>query len=324
MHESRTLSPWLAGALFALASGATAQGYPSKPIRLLMPYPAGGATDIVGRALGQRLSAVLGQSVVVDNRPGASALVGTEAAARAAPDGYTLVMATSTNAINQTLNPKLPHDLVKDFEPIALVAHAVQLLVVHPSVPARSVRELVALARARPGQLSYASSGSGTSGHIAMETLKRAAAVDLVHVPYKGGAPALNDVLGGQVATMFTNVVASLPHVKNARLRALGVSSAQRSLLAPDVPTVAESGYPGFEVTAWFGIMAPAGTPKDILQRLGAEVGKLLQQAEMRDRFLALGAEPASLRTPGEFGEFIRANILHWAKMIRETGARPE
>lgn len=314
-----------AAVLVLFRDDAVAQPYPARPVRFIMPYPAGGSGDIIGRLIAQRLTARLGQTVVVDNRPGASGLVGTELASKAAPDGYTLLFAVSTNAINVTLHPKLPYDLVKDFDTVALLARALQVLVIHPSIPAMSVKEFVALAKSKPGQLSYSSSGSGTSGHLAMEKLKRAAGIDVVHIPYKGNAPALNDLLGGQVAAMFSNVVTAIPHVKAGRLRPLGVSSLQRSRLAPDIPTIAESGFPGFEVIAWFGVMVPAGTPKEMVSRLNSEILGALESQEVQGRFLGLGVElvPA-VKTPEQFREFLKADIAKWAEMIRESGIRSD
>lgn len=302
-----------------------AQAYPARTIRMIMPYPAGGSGDIIGRLIAQHLSVSLKQTVIVDNRPGAAGSVGTELASKAAADGYALLFAVSTNAINVTLQPKLPYDLVKDFDAVALVARALQVFNVHPSIPAKSVKEFVALAKSQPSKLNYASSGSGTSGHLAMERLKRAAGIDVVHIPYKGNAPALNDLLGGQVAAMFGNLITAVPYMKSGRLRALGVTGLQRSVLAPDVPTIAESGYPGFEVIAWFSIMVPAGTPKPVVNLLNAEIRKMLDSNEGRERLLALGAEPVQdVKTPEQFGAFLKADIANWAVMIRESGIRPD
>jgi tripartite-type tricarboxylate transporter receptor subunit TctC len=314
-------SPLLAGSGAAAATHA----YPERPVRLIVPYPAGGSGDVIARLIGQRLTASLGQAVIVDNRAGASGLVGTEIASRAAPDGYTVLLTTSTNAINVTLHPGLPYDVARDFEPVALLARGLQVLVVHPSIAATSLKEFVALVRARPSQLNYASSGSGTSGHLAMEVLKRAAGIDVTHVPYKGNAPALNDLIGGQVTAMFSNVVTVVGHVKGGRLRALGVSSVRRSVLAPDIPTIAESGFPGFEVIAWFGMAVPAGTPKTIVATLNAGVLGALAPAEAQERMLALGAEPVQdVKTPAQIAEFLKADIDKWRKMIRETGVHPD
>lgn len=324
---SRTILLLLVLAVFGSgafwAEKTYAQQYPARPVRMIMPYPAGGSGDVVGRLVAQRLAVDLGQPVIVDNRPGASGLVGTELAARAAPDGYTLLFVTSTNAINVSLHPKLPYDFAMDFDPIALIARALQVLVIQPSVPAKSTQEFVADAQSKPGQLSYASSGSGTSGHIAMEVLKRAAGIDIVHVPHKGNAPALNDLLGGQVAAMFGNVVTGVPLVKAGKLRALGVSGLQRSVLAPDIPTIAEAGYPGFEVIAWFGLSVRAGTPKPIVDRLNAAIVSALSAQELQERMLSAGLEPVpGVRGPQQFREFLKADIAKWSKMIREAGIR--
>jgi tripartite-type tricarboxylate transporter receptor subunit TctC len=309
--------------LFCIAGGAQAQPYPSKVVRLIMPYPAGGSTDIVGRLVAERLTASLGQTVLVDNRPGASAQIGTEAAAKAPPDGYTLLMATSTNAINHALNPKLPYDFSRDFQPVALIAKAAQLLVVHPSVPARSVREFIGFAKSRPGELSYSSSGTGTSGHLAMEAFAREAGISMVHVPYKGNAPALNDLLGGQVAAGFANVVSVLPHVNAKRLTALGVSSAKRSALAPNVPTISELGFPGFDVTAWFGVMVPAGTPAAVITRLNQDIVAILNGRQAQERLLSFGVDRAPIDTPKEFADFLQTDIRRWTKLVREVGLKP-
>ena len=312
----------LACASVCLLSGpsAFAQQYPSKPVRLVMPYPAGGSTDTVGRLVAERLGAALGQTIVVDNRPGASAQIGTDAVARSAADGYTLLMATSTNAINHALNPKLPYDFSKDFQAIALIAKAAQVLVVHPSLPARSVKDFIALAKAKPGQLSYSSSGTGTSGHLAMEGFTREAKISLIHVPYKGNAPALNDLIGGQVAAGFVNIVSVLPHVKGGRLAALGVSTAKRSALAPEIPTIAELGFEGFDIAAWFGIMVPAGTPAPVIDRLGQEIVAILKTPEMQQRLVKLGVDRATTESPKEFEAFIDTDIKRWTRLVREIG----
>ena len=310
--------------LLCSLEGIQAQQYPAKAVRLIMPYPAGGSTDIVGRLIAERLTGNLGQSVFVDNRSGASAQIGTEAAAKAAADGYTLLMATSTNTINHALNPNLPYDFSRDFEPVALIAKAAQMLVVHPSLRALSVREFIAFAKSRPGQLSYSSSGNGTSGHLAMEAFAREANIMLVHVPYKGNAPALNDLLGGQVATGFINVVSGLPHVQAGRLRALGVSSAKRSALAPAVPAIAELGFPGFDVTAWFGIMVPAGTPASIVARLNQEIVRILNNPQVRERLLSFGVDRAPIDTSKEFSDFLQRDIGSWIRLVQHLGLKHE
>ena len=314
---SRFSSALIASAMLCAAVSAVAQSYPAKVVRLIMPYPAGGSTDIVGRLVAERLTAALGQGVIVDNKPGASAQIGTELAAKAPADGYTLLMATSTNAINHALNPKLPYDFPADFQPIALIAKAGQLLVVHPSLPARSVREFIALAKARTGQLTYASSGAGTSGHLAMEALALEAKIKLVHIPYKGNAPALNDLLGGQVVSGFTNVVSALPHVQAGRLRALAISSGKRSQLAPQVPTIAESGFADFDITAWFGIMVRTGTPSEIVNKLNQDMVQILKSSDTQEKLLGYGLDPAPINSTRDFGNFIRADIQQWTKLSK-------
>ena len=311
-----------AAAIIFGAQETRAQQYPAKTIRLIMPYPPGGSTDIVGRLMAERLTMALGQIVLVDNKPGASARIGTELAAKAPADGYTLLMGHSTNAINHALNPKLPYDFPGEFQPIALVAKAGQVLIVHPSLPARTVREFISLAKARPGHLTYASSGSGTSGHLAMEAFAIEAKIKLVHIPYKGNAPALNDLLGGQVVSGFSNVVSALPHVSQGRLRALGISSAKRSALAPDVPTIAELGYADFDVTAWFGIMARAGVPGAVITRLNQECVQILKSKEVQDKLLGFGLDSAAIYTTKEFADFLQADIKRWANLARDANLK--
>lgn len=320
MHNAYAIA--CAAAIIFGAQETRAQQYPAKTIRLIMPYPPGGSTDIVGRLMAERLTMALGQIVLVDNKPGASAQIGTELAAKAPADGYTLLMGTSTNAINHALNPKLPYDFPAEFQPIALVAKAGQVLVVHPSLPARTVREFISLAKARPGHLTYASSGSGTSGHLAMEAFAIEAKIKLVHIPYKGNAPALNDLLGGQVVSGFSNVVSALPHVSQGRLRALGISSAKRSALAPDVPTIAELGYADFDVTAWFGIMARAGVPGAVITRLNQECVQILKSKEAQDKLLGFGLDPAAIYTTKEFADFLQADIKRWANLARDANLK--
>jgi tripartite-type tricarboxylate transporter receptor subunit TctC len=299
-----------------------AEQYPIKAVRLIMPYPAGGSTDIVGRLIAERLTAVLGQVVLVDNKPGASAQIGTELAAKAPADGYTLLMATSTNAINHALNQNLPYDFATEFQPIALIAKAGQVLVVHPSLPARTVREFITLAKARSGQLTYASSGTGTSGHLAMEALAIAAGIKLLHVPYKGNAPALNDLLGGQVVSGFANVVSVMPQVKQGRLRALGISSEKRSALAPDVPTIAELGFAGFDITAWFGIIARSAVPNAIIMRLNQEIVQILKSKETREKLLSYGLDPSPIDSTREFADFLQTDIKRWSNLVKQANLK--
>ncbi len=317
------LQRWTSGvALAALASLAWAQAYPTKPIRLVVPFPAGGTTDILARAAAQKLTEAWGQTVIVDNRPGAGGNIGSELVAKAAPDGYTLEMGTvGTHAINASLYAKMPYDHVKDFVPVILVAGVPNVLVVHPSVPVHSVAELIAYAKANPGKLNFASSGSGTSIHLSGELFKVMAGVQMAHVPYKGSAPAVQDLLGGQVQLMFDNLPSSLPHIKAGKLRALAVTSATRASALPDVPTVAEAGLPGFEASSWFGVLAPAGTPPAIVAKLNAEIAKWLATPEAQEKLSAQGANIAS-GTPEDFAKHIAGETTKWAKVVKESGAK--
>ena len=315
----------LAGlATIALAQPAAAQApaYPTKPIRLVVPFPPGGATDILARNVAQKLSETWGQSVVVDNRPGAGGNIGSELVAKAAPDGYTLEMGTvGTHAINASLYSKMPYDHVKDFAPIILVAGVPNVLVVNPSVPVNSVQELIAYAKANPGKLKFASSGPGTSIHLSGELFKVMAGVQMTHVPYKGSAPALQDLLGGQVQLMFDNLPPSLPQIKAGKLHALAVTSLTRAPALPDVPTIAESGLPGFEASSWFGILAPAGTPPAIIAKVNAEVAKWLASPEGKDKLVAIGAN-AGGGSPEDFARHIQVETAKWAKVVKESGAK--
>ena len=315
-------------ALFVLlalsAAAAVAQPYPSKPIRLVVPFPAGGTTDILAREAGQRLSLSLGQSVVIDNRPGAAGNIGSELVAKSAPDGYTLLMATvSTHAINPNLYARLPYDHIKDFAPVVLVAGVPNVLEVTPSLPVHSVADLIKLAKEKPGQINFASSGSGTSIHLSGELFKTMAGVDMTHVPYKGSAPAITDLIGGQVQVMFDNLPSSLPQIKAGKLRAIAVTSAQRAPALPDIPTIAESGLPGFEATSWFGIVAPAGTPPTIIARINADVNQWLQSPEAKEKLLAQGAVAAG-GSPEQFAAYIHAETEKWARVVKASGAKAE
>ena len=317
------LKRWaLAVLLVTVAVGAWAQSYPTKPIRIVVPFPGGGATDLLARAAAQKLTEAWGQPVVVDNRPGAGGNIGTELVARAAPDGYTLEMGTvGTHAINASLYAKMPYDHVKDFAPVILVAGVPNVLVVNPALPVTSVQELISYAKANPGKLNFASSGSGTSIHLSGELFKVMAGVQMTHIPYKGSAPALADLIGGQVQLMFDNLPPSLPQIKAGKLRALAVTSVTRAPALPDVPTVAESGLPGFEASSWFGILAPAGTPPDIIARLNAEIGKWLASPEAKEKLLALGANAAG-GSPEDFAKHIAAETAKWQKVVKESGAK--
>jgi len=308
----------------ALVSGvARAEDYPSRPIRFVVPYPPGGPLDIMARAIGQKLAQTWGQPVVVDNRAGAGGNIGADLVAKSAPDGYTLLMgAVATHAINPTLYGKLPYDPVRDFTPVALVAQVPNVLVVNPAVPAKSVRELIELARAKPGSLNFGSGSTGSTGHLAGELFKTMAGVQMAHIPYKGGSPAMADLLAGQVQLMFDNLANALPNVKAGRLRALAVTTQKRSPFMPDLPTIAESGLPGFDLTTWFGVMLPAGTPPGIVARLNAEIVRGLSAPDMRERLAAMGAQPPADNTPENFTAFIRAEAARYARVVRDSGAR--
>lgn len=310
-------------ALLALAwmSGAVAQAYPTKPVRMIVAVPPGGPADTLARLVGPRLSEALGQTVVIDNRPGANGIIAYETAARSTPDGYTFVAVAAGVAINPSLYRKVPYDPIKDFAPITLGITVPNILVVHPSVKAGSVKELVALAKATPGKLTFASAGNGTSGHLALELFRLTTAIDVIHVPYKGGGPALADVMGGQVQALFSIALAATPQVKAGRLRALAISSANRSPVAPDLPTIAELGLPGFEVVGWFGWLAPAKTPPGIVDRLHTEIVKVLAMPEVKQRLLSQSTEPVG-NSPAQFAAFIKSEHAKWGKVIRDANVR--
>ena len=307
--------------LLTLTGLGHAQTWPTRPIKLVVPFAAGGTTSILGRAMADKLAPLLGQPVVVDNRPGAGGNVGMDAVAKSEPDGYTLLMGPIGLAINPALYNKMSFDPIRDLAPIGLYAGVPNLLVVHPSVPAQSLKELIALFKANPGKYNYASNGNGTSSHLAAEMLKSSAGVDIVHIPYKGGAPAMADLLAGQVTMLFDQMPAVLPQVKGGKVRALGVSSAQRSAAAPEVPSLAEAGLPGFDMTVWFGLLAPARTPPAVLQRVNAEMGKVLQDPEFRTFLAGLGVSPLG-GSPEAFASFIQAETQRWAQVVKASGAR--
>jgi tripartite-type tricarboxylate transporter receptor subunit TctC len=312
----------LAVTMACIAPIALAQAYPNHAIRLVVPFPAGGTTDILARDVAKKLTETLGQAVVVDNRPGAGGNIGADIVAKSSPDGYTLLMGTvGTHAINPSLYAKMPYDHVKDFVPVVLVAGVPNVLVVNPSVPINSVADLIKLAKAKPGAINFASSGSGTSIHLSGELFKTMAGVDITHVPYKGSSPALTDLMGGQVQIMFDNLPSSLALIKSGKLRAIAVTSLKRAPALPDVPTIAESGLPGFEASSWFGILAPAGTPAPIVAKLNAEVNKYLQSPEGKEQLLAQGAEIAG-GSPEKFVAHIRAETDKWAKVVKASGAK--
>jgi len=303
-------------------SSATAQDYPNRTIRIIVPFTPGGATDVVTRIVAQKLSEQTGRQVVTDNRGGAGGIVGAEAVAKAPPDGYTLVMGTSgTHAINVSLYPKLPYDPVKDFAPVTRTAVLPSMILAHPSVPATNVRELIAIAKKNPGQLTYASSGSAQ--YLTGALFTSMAQIYMLHVPYKGGGQAMPAQLGGEVALSFSTVVSSLPHIKSGRLCGLAVTSAKRTPAAPEFPTVAESGLPGYEAVSWYGVLAPAGTPRDILMRLNMEIVRALKLPEVRQLMLAQGAEPVS-ESPEQFAALIKSDIAKWGDVVRKSGAKAD
>ena len=307
----------------ALPQQVLAQSYPNKPIKFVVGFAPGGATDVIGRLMAKKIGDALGQPIIIENRAGGSSNIGAEVVARAVPDGYTFYVCAITSAINVSLFPKLAFDFARDFEPVALFANVPNILVVHPSVPAKTVKELIDYARAQPGKLSYASSGAGTSIHLSGELFKMLAKVDMVHIPYKGSAPAMTDMIGGQVQVMFDNMPSALPHVKAGKLRALAVTSAQRSPSAPEVPTMGEAGVAGFDVQSWFGLVAPKGTPKDIIARLNAESVKALATADIKERFMELGAVPGPMSAEA-FGDYIRSEIIRWSEVVKVSGAKVE
>jgi len=305
----------------ATAVPAGAEVYPGKPIRMIVAVPPGGPADTLARLVGPRLAEALGQNVIIDNRPGANGNIAYDMVARAAPDGYTITEVAAGIAINPSLYRDVKFDPVRDFAPITLGISVPNILVVHSSVAAASVNELIALAKARPGQLTFASAGNGTSGHLALEQFRLMSGIQVIHVPYKGGGPALSEVIAGQVQALFSIALAALPQVKAGKVRALAVTSARRSALAPELPTVAESGFPGFEVVGWFGWVAPAATPIAIVDRLNREIVRILKLPDMRERLQGLGADPVG-NTPQEFAAFIRSEHAKWARVIKQAGVK--
>jgi tripartite-type tricarboxylate transporter receptor subunit TctC len=305
------------------AQFAQAQTYPVKPVRFIVPFATGGASDIVGRVVGQKIGEIWGQTVVIDNRAGGSGMIGTELVARAAPDGYVLLVVEPTFAITPGLFSKVPFDVQKDFAPIVQIGQAPQVLVVHPSVPVKTVKELIALARAKPGQLNFASPGTGTTGHLGLELFKMMAKVDMVHIPYKGAGPAVADLLGGQISVAVVSVSSAQTNIKAGRLRALGVTSDKRFSGLPEIPTIAEAALPGFNTLQWWGLVAPRGTPGEVVNKIAADISRLAASAEMKERMLALGAEPV-VSSPERFTAFIRDEIDKWGKLVRASGARPD
>ena len=314
----------LAAAICAVASDATAQAsFPNRAVRIIIPSPPGGGTDLVTRMVAQKLTEAWGQPVIVDNRPGANGIIATDFGAKSKPDGHTLVVVIAIHAINPSLYRQLPYDTATHFASISLMAQYPFILTIHPSLPAKTVRELIALARTRPGQLSYASSGNGSGPHLGFELFKSMAKVDFVHVPYKGAAPANVDLIAGQVQAMFNNFAAAISHIKTGRLRVLAVTSAKRSQLRTELPTLAESGFKGFDVTGWYALLAPAGTPAAILAKVHADVAGTLHVPAVRTRLSSDGAEPVG-STPEEFEKFLAAEIRKWAKVIKDANVAPQ
>jgi len=307
-------------ALAAFCAAAYAQSYPSKPIRMVVPFAAGGPTDVYARSVGQELSRILGQPVIVDNKPGAGGNLGADFVAKSAPDGYNIVLgAVGAFAVNMTLYPKMPYDVLRDFAPVSLIAIVPMMLVVNPALPVKTPRDLVELAKARPGQLTYGSAGNGTSVHMSTEMFKALTGIDMVHVPYKGVAPAMTDLIGGQLQLMFSDATSAIPHAKSGKVRPVAVT--KRIEVMPEIPTFAELGYAGYDPTVWYGVFAPAGTPRDIVVKLNGAIAKALQAPEVRERLISQGANPVS-NSPEEFTAFVRDEIARWGKVVKASGAR--
>ncbi len=314
---------WALFVLLASAATAAAAGYPDRPVKLIVPYAAGGPTDVTARLLANKLSERLGQSFVIDNRAGAGGNIGTQAGAGAAPDGYTLTFITPAQVINMTLFAHPGYDLARDFSPVALITTAPALLIAHPRLGVGSLGELIARAKANPGALSFASQGTGVAPHLMMEMIKKSAGIDMVHVPYRGSAPALNDVVAGNVPLMIDSIITGLPHVRSGALRGLAVTTARRTPLAPEIPTVAESGIAGFDASLWYGIVAPAKTPSPIVALLAAELAAVLKLPDLRQRLLDFGSEPAE-SGPESFAKFLDAESRRWGEVVRASGAKVE
>ncbi len=305
------------------AGASLGQDYPSKPVRIVVPFAPGGSTDVLARLVGQKLGERWGQPVLVENRAGAGGNIGADQIAKSAPDGYSLLLGGVPHAISASLYPKLPYDLARDLTPIAEIASFPSAIVLHPSLPAHSVTELIALARARPGQLSFGSAGVGSPNHLALELFKTMAGVSMTHVPYKGSGQLIGDLLAGQVQLASMGTPVALPHVQSGKLRAIAVTGAARSSLLPEVPTVSEAGLPGFEVTSWYGVFGPAGLPAGVVAKLNSEIGRAVTGPEVRERLAALGAEP-SVKSPDQFSRYVREEIAKWAKVVKDSGAKAE
>jgi tripartite-type tricarboxylate transporter receptor subunit TctC len=325
MTTRRKFLQWSGAALAipALPRSASAQNWPVRPIRAIVPFSAGSTIDVIGRIVLDPLSAALGQTIVVENRGGAGGITGSEAVAKSPPDGYTLLVTSISHTINPSVRKSLPFDAVRDFTPVTLITDAPNFLVVHPSLPVKSVKELIALARARPGQITYASSGTGTSTHLSGELFKSLARIDIVHVPYKGGGPAVIDLVGGHVQMMFSTLPSVLQQVRAGKLRGLAVTGARRFPAAQEFPTMIEAGVAGFEVSGWSGMFAPAGAPREVVSRLAAEIGKILRAPELKERFFVQGAEPVG-NTPEEFAAFVNSEIAKWKKVVEASGMQAD
>jgi tripartite-type tricarboxylate transporter receptor subunit TctC len=308
-------------AMCVIAAAAAAQNYPHKTIRMIVPFPAGGPTDVIARMVGQKLTESTGQAVVIDNRGGSGGNIGADIVAKSAPDGYTLLMAIVSHAINPSLYSKLPYDPVKDFAPITRAGAATIVFVAAPALGVKSIKDLIALAKARPREINFGSPGSGTPNHLAGELLKTTAGIDLIHIPYKGAAPAVADLLGGQVNTVFVSLPAALPHIKAGKLVGLGVTSPGRSAVAPELPTFAEAGLGGYALENWYGALAPARTPRDVIMKLNFEIVKALQLAEVKERLASQGFETIT-STPEEFAAYLKSEIVKWAKIVKASGAK--
>jgi len=308
--------------VFLLTSAVSwAQSYPARPVRIVVPFAVGGSADVYGRFLAAKLTAAMGQSFVIENRPGGGAVIGTDAVAKSPADGYTLLVMSNTHTVNETLIPKKPYDLLKDLAPVTGINYQDLMLVIHPSVQANNLRELIAMGKAYPGKLFYASSGPGTPYHKAGELFKSMAGLDIVHVPHKGSDQARTAVLGAQVHMMFDAISTIVPHTNGGRLRAMGTTGKSRSAVTPQTPTVSEGGVRGYEATIWLGLMAPAATPRPVLERVSAEVGKILNSAEVKDGWGKQGAVPMAM-TPDQFGQFMREDVAKWSKLVKETGMK--
>jgi len=322
--RNTTIACLLAAMTMPALAAENAQSYPSKPIRLVVPFTPGGSTDILARVIGMKLTEAWGKQVVIDNRPGAGGNIGVDLVAKSLPDGYTLVMGhIGTFGVNPTLYPKLPYDPIRDFQPITLVALVPNMLSVNPSLPVKSVKELIALAKAKPGTINFGSGGNGSAAHLAGEYFKLMTKTEITHIPYRGTSPAVTDLIAGQIQMIITGVPPTLNFVKTGKLRALAVATSKRLALLPDLPTIAEAGVPGYEATQWYGVLAPAGTPRPIVDKLNAEMAKAIKGPDVREKLAADAAEPVG-NSPEEFGAFIKKEIARWAPVVKASGARPE